>query len=118
MIEVLIPIFCITTIFFAVKTYRLSKDVKALQAALVENYLKDKTDEELVNEQFLKFVSDSREWAFEYIEDVQKSMKQIVEFMEPSVLGNNKEYTDSEVVKSVYKSLKGLLPEQEDNVHS
>lgn len=118
MIEVLIPIFFGTTFFFAVKTYKLSKDVKSLQKVLAEIYLKDKTEEELVNEQFLKFVSDSREWAFEYIEDVQKSMKEIVEFMEPSVLGNNKEYTDSEIVKSVYKNLKGLLPEQEDNVHS
>ena len=31
-----------------------------------------KTEKDQVNEDFLKFISDSRDWAYTYIEDVQK----------------------------------------------
>ena len=114
MIELLIPVFAGISIFFAVKTYNLSRDVHHLQNALVDAYMKDPDEEDIMNEQFLKFVSDSREWAFEYIEDVQSSIKRIIDFVEPSLENNSKEYTDRELLNSVYKSLKGLLPEQDN----
>lgn len=116
MVEIfLIIVFAAFALFFAIKTYSFSKDITALQTALVESYIKNKNEEDLVNEQFLKFVSDSREWAFDYIESVQGSIEDIVNFMKPVVINrDNREYNDRDVLESVYKSLKKLLPEQDN----
>jgi hypothetical protein len=73
---------------------------------------------------FLKFVSDSREWAFNYIEDVQSKlvkfdneMNSIVEYY--SVFGPENQGIHIDLLKQVseaYAELKNALPKEEDKV--
>lgn len=53
-------------------------------------------------EGFLKFVSDSRDWAFQYIEDVQQAL------MVYDVALNTK---DAKIINDAYKKLIDFLPE-------
>jgi hypothetical protein len=44
-----------------------------------------KTEEDIHKENFIKFLSDSREWAFGYIEEVQAGLKKFIEEVEPQI---------------------------------
>lgn len=82
----------------------------------------NKTDKEKANEDFLKFVSDSRDLAYEYIESVQAGLKKFVDEVEPQI-----DYYDKygaaiegmvsphdfalKKISSEFKELKKLLPE-------
>ena len=82
----------------------------------------NKTDKEKANEDFLKFVSDSRDLAYEYIESVQAGLQKFIDEVEPQI-----EYYDKygvavegmiaphdfalKKISSEFKELKKLLPE-------
>jgi len=86
-----------------------------------------KTDKEKANEDFLKFVSDSRDWAYQYIEDVQAGLKGFINEVGPQV-----EYYDQygaavdgmvaphdfalKKISLEFKKLKKLLPEDYDRI--
>jgi len=53
---------------------------------------------------FLKFVSDSRDWAFQYIEDIQKAL---VEY--DAALNTD----DAKIINEAYNKLMGMLPDDE-----
>ena len=42
-----------------------------------------RNDEEIHKENFIKFLSDSRDWAFDYIDDVQSGLKKFIDEVEP-----------------------------------
>lgn len=44
-----------------------------------------KTEDDIHKENFIKFLSDSREWAYKYIEDVQAGLKKFVDEVEPQL---------------------------------
>lgn len=44
-----------------------------------------KIEEDIHKEDFIKFLSDSRDWAFTYIEQVQSGIKKFVEEVEPQI---------------------------------
>ncbi len=44
-----------------------------------------KTEEDIHKENFIKFLSDSRDWAFDYIEDVQKGLSKFIKEVEPQL---------------------------------
>lgn len=44
-----------------------------------------KTEEDIHKENFIKFLSDSREWAFGYIEEVQSGLKKFITEVEPQL---------------------------------
>lgn len=87
----------------------------------------NKTDKEKANEDFLKFVSDSRDWAYEYIENVQSGIKSFIDEVGPQV-----DYYDQygmaidgmiaphdfalKKISSEFKKLKSLLPEDYDKI--
>lgn len=52
---------------------------------------------------FLKFVSDSRDWAFDYIEDVQQALRAY-----DMALGMD----DAQILNEAYKKLIDLLPKE------
>lgn len=107
--------FIITLAFLTLcfSTYKIYKKNKDLEDSLYEMSSSLLENQDTVQQQFLKFVSDSREWAFEYIENVQESIEDIIKFMKPVVINrDNKEYNDRDVLESVYKSLNKLLPEE------
>lgn len=80
----------------------------------VENMKLEKSDD------FIKFLSDSRDWAFTYIEDVQAKIsefdKQIQEIAEwnrtyGSVVGDTPHNSKIEEINLAYDKIRSLLPE-------
>ncbi len=89
-----------------------SEYTRALQE--VENMKLEKSDD------FVKFLSDSRDWAFEYIEDAQEKIsefdKQIQEIAEwnrtyGSVVGDTPHSSKIEEINLAYDKIRSLLPE-------
>jgi hypothetical protein len=83
------------------------------------------SDQEVHKENFIKFLSDSRDWAFSYIEEVQSELKKFIEEIEPEINYFN-EYGDIASMQPNYYSLKKisqayyelakLLPKEEEEV--
>lgn len=57
---------------------------------------------------FLKFISESRDWAFEYIENIQSALNEYDAALHT---------TDAKVINDAYKKLIDLLPKSEDMVN-
>lgn len=86
----------------------------------------NKTDKEQADEAFLKFISDSRDWAYEYIENVQASLTKFVSDAGPAI-----EYWDEyhavmptpldqgmKKISIAYKELLNLLPEDYGRINT
>lgn len=83
-----------------------------------------KEDQDIHKENFIKFLSDSRDWAFEYIEDVQKQLETFINEIEPEIeyfdeygiVGDAyPHYYSMKKISAAYKDLKKLLPEEVDD---
>jgi hypothetical protein len=135
MIElVLIFILSILTSLFLYLYLKQIKNNKAILANTLklllhqeQEHQANKTDKEKSNEDFLKFVSDSRDWAYQYIEEVQAGLKSFINEVGPQV-----EYYDRygvavdgmvaphdfalKKISSEFKKLKSLLPEDYDKI--
>jgi hypothetical protein len=109
-----------------IKEYaKLSIDHIALQKFIESLNLDDITGQEVHKENFIKFLSDSRDWAFAYIEEVQAELKKFIEEIEPEINYFN-EYGDIASMQPNYYSLKKiseayyelakLLPKEEEEV--
>lgn len=110
-------IIVVSLICFAliIRMYYLTKENMNLKSALIQDSYDSLEEDESIQKQFLKFVSDSREWAFEYIETVQKELSDIVDDMTPVIVNReNRNYNERDTLESVYKRLKDLLPEQDN----
>jgi hypothetical protein len=88
-----------------------------LQAQQEDN---NKTDKQKADEDFLKFVSDSRDWAHTYIDEVQASLNKFITDVEPEITYFDKyglvasahpHYDSLKKISVAYKELKKLLPE-------
>lgn len=84
--------------------------------ASARELLKKETD----SDAFLKFVSDSRDWAYQYIEDVQTSLNKFISDIEPEIAYFDEygvvgsafpHYHSMKKISGAYKELKKLLPE-------
>jgi hypothetical protein len=102
---------------------------KTLEAMLMQQLIKgtNKTDKDQANEDFLKFISDSRDWAYQYIEEVQAGLKTFIDEVGPQI-----DYYDHygaaidgmvaphdfalKKISSEFKELKKLLPEDYDKI--
>jgi len=80
----------------------------------------NKTDKEHANEAFLKFISDSRDWAYTYIDEVQEGLNSFINEIEPEIayfdeygiVGTSyPHYHSMKKISGAYKELKKLLPE-------
>jgi hypothetical protein len=87
--------------------------------------IENKTDKEQADEAFLKFVSDSRDWAYQYIDDVQTSLAKFVSDIEPEIAYFDEygvassaypHYHSMKKISGAYKELKNLLPEDHDRI--
>ena len=58
---------------------------QSLQDFVEKNKLEFKNDNDIHKENFIKFLSDSRDWAFGYIEDVQKGLEHFISKIEPDI---------------------------------
>jgi hypothetical protein len=110
---------------------RLSKSQKAfteliaasikLQEIINELDTESRSDSDIHKDNFIKFISDSRDWAFNYIDDVQKSINSIVEKTE-STIDYHKSFgslaiepyaTHITILADAVEELKTLLPNKD-----
>jgi hypothetical protein len=100
-------------------------DKTILSEKLTELSEKKNKLEDPSSEAFLKFISDSREWAYQYIDDVQKSLDKFITDVEPSILyfdtygeimAAEPNYNSMKKISRAYKELKKLLPEDYDRI--
>jgi hypothetical protein len=77
------------------------------------------------SEAFLKFVSDSRDWAYQYIDEVQTSLNKFITDIEPEIVYFDEygvvgsaypHYYSMKKISEAYKELKQLLPEDYDKI--
>jgi hypothetical protein len=82
------------------------------------------SDDTLHKENFIKFLSDSRDWAYSYIEDVQKGLNNFIREVKPEIeyFGEFKKdnsshpyYYSIKKITEEYEKLKTLLPEETNN---
>ena len=133
MIEsILVGVFVFSTLlFFSLYLFQIKKNreilANTINLLLIQQSINDdnKTDEEKSNEAFLKFVSDSRDWAYQYIDDVQSSLNKFITDIEPEiayfdeygVVGSSyPHYHSMKKISVAYKELKKLLPEDYDRI--
>lgn len=83
---------------------------------------KMKTDESVHKENFIKFLSDSRDWAYEYIENVQAGLNSFINETAPEInyfkeygdiMGMSPNYYSMKKIAEEYEKLKTLLPAEE-----
>jgi hypothetical protein len=86
--------------------------------------LKDNNDmnNDVHKENFIKFLSDSRDWAYQYIKDVQDGLEKFVNEVEPEIAYFDEyglvgdaypHYHSMKKISLEYKELKKLLPSEE-----
>jgi hypothetical protein len=109
-------------LFYIQKRQNIKMIAQTLEFFMLQEEQKDqlKTEKEQFNEDFLKFISDSRDWAYTYIENVQASLNKFITDIEPEI-SYFKEYGDlssmapnyysMKKITEAYKELKKLLPE-------
>lgn len=123
---VILSIFNILFLYLYFRQKRINTTILAntLKTLLLQQmqHNENKTDKEKANEDFLKFVSDSRDLAYEYIESVQAGLQKFIQEVEPQL-----DYYDKygiaiegmvsphdfalKKISSEFKELKKLLPE-------
>ena len=104
---------------------KLFIDNKTLEEFISTNNVEFKNDSDIHKENFIKFLSDSRDWAFAYIEEVQIGLGKFVTDVEPEI-NYFREYGDISSMQPNYYSLKKiteaydeltkLLPKEEEEV--
>jgi hypothetical protein len=118
-----------TLLILFIKLKRLKNVIKNLSAA----YLKIQTlmsaqtklDNDAHQESFIKFLSDSRDSAFEYIEEFQSGLNKFVSDIEPEInyfreygdlMAMQPNYYSLKKITEAYEELKNLLPKEEEEV--
>ena len=119
--EIALAITSVLAVYFFIRGFRVSLCNAELKEKIKnQNDIID-TKSNAVQESFLKFVSDSRELAYEYIEEVQGGLKKFVNgieseiayFDEYGVVGDAyPHYHSMKKISAEYKDLKKLLPEE------
>jgi len=123
----LVGIFAFLSCFFlSLYVLQIKKNkvilANTLNLLLMQQSMNDenKTDQEQSNEAFLKFVSDSRDWAYTYIDEVQEKLNKFVNDIEPEIAYFDEygevgsaypHYHSMKKISGAYKELKKLLPE-------
>lgn len=122
----------IKNISIKLKLFLTSKEL--MQAYVDKNILAERLFEistiELLKkdegaEAFLKFISDSRDWAYKYIEDFQSELNKFIKDIEPEISYFDEygevgsaypHYHSMKKISGAYKELKKLLPEDYDRI--
>jgi alpha-L-fucosidase len=121
----------LTLLFLSLYLLQVKKNriilANTLQLLIMQQSIHDenKTDKEKSNEDFLKFVSDSRDWAYQYIEDVQTKINNFITDIEPEIAYFDEygvassaypHYHSMKKISEAYKELKTALPEDYDRI--
>lgn len=126
---VILVVMTTISILLSIKIFVLRKRVMSLAISLVKveeifnSTKKEDSDSDVHKENFIKFLSDSRDWAYLYIEDVQKGLSKFVDDIEPEISYFDEyglvgeaypHYHSMKKISKAYKELKKLLPEEEE----
>jgi hypothetical protein len=138
--DIFIVVFATLSVCFAAsyllvlrQSIKLKRDVSKLfiEKTLLQEYvdltkstkIKENSDESIHKENFIKFLSDSRLWAFEYIENVQKGLTKFVNDVDADISYfdeygdalsmSRPDYPSMKNISKAYKELKTLLPQDE-----
>lgn len=107
----------ILTVILSIKILRLKNNIKKLSTAYAKvtqlMLSNNKLDNDVHQESFVKFLSDSRDSAFEYIEEVQAGITKFVENVDPEI-SYFKEYGDVMAMSPNYNSMKKIANAYED----
>lgn len=119
----------IVCILLFIKLLKSRNAIKTLSIAYskIENLSSLKNNNDLDNdvhkENFIKFLSDSRDWAYTYIEDIQEGLTNFVNNVEPEISHfdeygealsmSRPDYNSMKNISRAYKELKKLLPIEE-----
>ena len=104
---------------------KLFIDNKTLEEFISVNNVEFKNDSDIHKENFIKFLSDSRDWAFVYIEEVQSGLTKFVNDVEPEinyfkeygdVMAMQPNYNSLTKITEAYEELVKLLPKEEEEV--
>jgi hypothetical protein len=112
----------ILALFFFIKGLRLAIKLNELREFVLVQEAKMDANLDPVKEDFLKFVSDSREWAFEYIEEVQLALIDFKSKVASEIEHFDKfgdtlsiqrpDYESMKKISKAYKELIIVLPEE------
>jgi len=118
----------IVSVRLTFRIYYLINRIKMLSVAYAKievlTSLKDNSDmdNDIHKENFIKFLSDSRDWAYQYIKDVQDGLEKFVNEIEPEIAYFDEyglvgdaypHYHSMKKISAEYKELKKLLPSEE-----
>lgn len=115
MIEIVLLVLTAVIIAGGVYIKKIKDELEDKIDLIVQLQSIDAYEYDEVKENFLKFVSDSREWAFDYIENVQVQILQTIQLLdEPinNIYNKKRKSSDEKILLEAYKNLKNLLPEQ------
>jgi hypothetical protein len=88
------------------------------------DFEQNETDIDIHQENFIKFLSDSRDWAFDYIDKSQKQIKEFIDIADKEfaffdsygiLTSEYPHYESMKTISQEYKKLKVLLPEESDD---
>ena len=114
----------ILAIVLAWKVYQVRSENTELKKTLIDVYKNGLMETDQAKEDFIKFISDSREWAFEYIENVQKELNKFVDAVDKDikhfdefgiVASASPHYETLKNISEAYNKLQILLPDEKDN---
>ena len=113
----------------SVKAFRQRKKLKNLLVAyskielFISSVKNKESDNDVHKENFIKFLSDSRDWAYEYIETVQSGLNKFVSDVDADISHfdeygdvlsmSRPDYNAMKNISNSYKELKKLLPVEE-----
>jgi hypothetical protein len=123
-------LFLIAYSLMAKKSSKLAKELSilyidniSLKKFIDSEADKKLTNQDIHNENFVKFLSDSRELAYAYIEDFQAGLNDFVSSVEPEInyfkehgdlISMSPNYYSLKKIVEEYDKLKKLLPEEEE----
>ena len=125
----LVVIVSVIAIAMTFKVITLRQRIKVLVVSLARvqdifnSTKQEESDSDVHKENFIKFLSDSRDWAYLYIEDVQKGLTKFVNEIEPEISYFDEyglvgeaypHYHSMKKISKEYKELKNLLPTEEE----
>jgi hypothetical protein len=138
--DIFIVVFATLSVCFAAsyilvlrQSVKLKRDISKMfiEKTLLQEYVdltkstkvKEQSDDSIHKENFIKFLSDSRDWAYQYIEDVQKGLTKFVNDVDADISHfdeygdalsmSRPDYPSMKNISKAYKELKTLLPEDE-----
>ena len=125
----LVIVVSIIAIAMTLKVITLRQRMKVLVVSLARvqdifnSTKQEESDSDVHKENFIKFLSDSRDWAYLYIEDVQKGLTKFVNEIEPEIAYFDEyglvgeaypHYHSMKKISQEYRELKKLLPTEEE----